>query len=218
MADFPSWLVLGYFIFELGESRHAHRYTTLASQASARLGLEPLGRLDDVHPAVVVVPVVEEGENLFWWSIDGDATMLPFDDNAFDAVVAASVINVVADAESVLSEMHRVCAPGGTVSVLVPSTGFTDGDLDVLIDTLGLTGFSRAPLRSGTGAPRRRASHASRPCFTASTSDRLSPVGISTGCSSRQPQRPDQTEAWRQPARVCRETDHSRECQAAQMA
>jgi ubiquinone/menaquinone biosynthesis C-methylase UbiE len=76
----------------------------------------------------------------------GDATMLSFDDHAFDAVVAASVINVVADAETVLSEMHRVCAPGGTVSVLVPSTGFTDEDLDVLIDTLELTGFSRAAL------------------------------------------------------------------------
>jgi ubiquinone/menaquinone biosynthesis C-methylase UbiE len=76
----------------------------------------------------------------------GDATMLPFDDNAFDAVIAASVINVVADAESVLSEMHRVCALGGTVSVLVPSAGFTDENLDALIDTLGLTGFSRAAL------------------------------------------------------------------------
>jgi hypothetical protein len=42
--------------------------------------------------------------------------------------------------------MQRVCAPGGTVSVLVPSTDFTDQDLDALIETLGLTGFSQAAL------------------------------------------------------------------------
>jgi len=76
----------------------------------------------------------------------GDATSLPYDDGAFDAVVAASVINIVADARLVLSEMHRVCAPGGTISVLVPSTEFTDEDHDALIETRGLTGFSRAAL------------------------------------------------------------------------
>jgi len=76
----------------------------------------------------------------------GDATTLPYDDNAFDAVIAASVINIVADPKPVLSEMHRVCAPGGTVSLLVPSTGFTDEHLDTLIATRGLTGFSKAAI------------------------------------------------------------------------
>lgn len=76
----------------------------------------------------------------------GDATSLPYDDNAFDAVVAASVINVVPDAKQVLSEMHRMCTPGGAVSVLVPSTGFTEEDLDTLIETLGLAGLSEAAL------------------------------------------------------------------------
>ena len=76
----------------------------------------------------------------------GDATMLPYEDDSFDAVVAASVVNVVPEAKSVLSEMHGVCVPGGTVSVLVPSADFTDGDLDALIETMGLTGFSRAAI------------------------------------------------------------------------
>lgn len=76
----------------------------------------------------------------------GDATMLPYNDNALDAVVAASLINIVPDAESVLSEIHRVCAPGGTVSVLVPSTDFTDEDVDALVAKLGISGFSRAAL------------------------------------------------------------------------
>jgi len=85
----------------------------------------------------------------------GDATSLPYDDNAFDAVVAASVINVVPDAQQVLAEMHRVCTPGGTISVLVPSTGFTDEDLDTLIETLGLTGFSEAALTKWHRGPQK---------------------------------------------------------------
>lgn len=90
----------------------------------------------------------------------GDATLLPYDNNAFDAVVAASVINIVADAEAVLSEMHRVCAPAGTVSVLVPSTDFTDEDLDAFIETSGLTGFSQAALTKWhRSAPKTSKSH-----------------------------------------------------------
>ena len=85
----------------------------------------------------------------------GDATSLAYDDDSFDAVVAASVINVVPDAKQVLSEMHRVCRPRGTVSALVPSTGFTSDDRDVLIHTLRLTGFSEAALTKWhTGPPK----------------------------------------------------------------
>ncbi len=76
----------------------------------------------------------------------GDATELPFDDGAFDAVIAASVVNVVPDAKPVMSEIRRVCAPGATVSVLAPSTAFTDEDLDALTEVLGVTGFSQGAL------------------------------------------------------------------------
>lgn len=86
----------------------------------------------------------------------GDATMLPYNDDAFEAVVAASVINAVPDPEQVISEMHRVCAPGGTVSVLVPSTDFTNEDLDALIETLGLTGFSQAALTKWHQGPTKK--------------------------------------------------------------
>ena len=82
----------------------------------------------------------------------GDATELPYADSAFDVVVAASVVNIVADAKAVMSEMARVCVPGGTVSVLVPSTDFIDDDLDALIEKLSLTGFSRAALTKWHGS------------------------------------------------------------------
>ena len=83
----------------------------------------------------------------------GDATSLAHDDDAFDAVVAASVINIVPEPEVVLSEMQRVCAPGGIVSVLVPSADFSDVDLDALIETLRVTGFSEAALTTWHRGP-----------------------------------------------------------------
>lgn len=107
----------------------------------------------------------------------GDATSLPYDDDTFDAVVAASVVNVVANAKQVLSEMRRVCKPGGIVSVLVPSTGFTDNDLNALIESLGLTGFSEAALtRWHRGPPKTSGLH----LRTVLESVDLKPVGTHT--------------------------------------
>lgn len=73
---------------------------------------------------------------------------LPFADGAFDGVIAASVINIISDQERAVSEMARVCRPGGVVSFLVPAEGFGDEEMEVLEQSLGLTGFSAAALRS----------------------------------------------------------------------
>lgn len=47
----------------------------------------------------------------------GDANRLPFDDNYFDAVVCRLAIHHFAEPRQVLSEMVRVCKPGGKVAV-----------------------------------------------------------------------------------------------------
>ena len=47
----------------------------------------------------------------------GDAHDLPFPDDAFDVVHAHQVLQHVADPVRALTEMHRVCRPGGTVAV-----------------------------------------------------------------------------------------------------
>ena len=44
-----------------------------------------------------------------------DASDLDFPDNSFDVVVAMFVMTVVPDAEAVMKELERVCAPGGEV-------------------------------------------------------------------------------------------------------
>ena len=71
-----------------------------------------------------------------------DAAKLPFHDRHFDAVLAASLINVVDSPIAVLTEMHRVCRNGGIVSVLVPTQTFSDADAKRYIASAGLTGFS----------------------------------------------------------------------------
>jgi SAM-dependent methyltransferase len=49
----------------------------------------------------------------------GDARALPVEDDAFDAVVAALVLNFVPDMPAALAEMRRATRPGGTVAAYV---------------------------------------------------------------------------------------------------
>jgi SAM-dependent methyltransferase len=50
-----------------------------------------------------------------------DATRLPFPDGAFDFVITQDVMEHVPDEAKMADELHRVCAPGGLVLVLVPA-------------------------------------------------------------------------------------------------
>ena len=74
------------------------------------------------------------------------ALALPYENNRFDYVIAASLLNIVPDPAMVMCEMARVCKPGGKVSVLVPQAGIADKDIVNLADDLNLSGFSREAL------------------------------------------------------------------------
>lgn len=73
-----------------------------------------------------------------------DATQLPFPDQYFDVVLAASLINVVDSPRAVLAEMRRVCREGGTVSILVPNRVFSNADAKRYLEAEQLTGLSAA--------------------------------------------------------------------------
>jgi len=60
-------------------------------------------------------------ENAYGGVLRGDATKLPFDDNTFDCVVTSEVLEHIQDDVSVISELHRVLKPGGSLGVTVPS-------------------------------------------------------------------------------------------------
>ncbi len=67
---------------------------------------------------------------------------LPFENASFDAVIAASLINIVSDKNKAIDELFRTCKRGGIVTILVPSTKFNDNDLHSLQASLGNSEFS----------------------------------------------------------------------------
>ena len=60
-------------------------------------------------------------EKAYGGVLRGDATKLPFDDNTIDCVVTSEVLEHIQDDVNVISELHRVLKPGGSLGVTVPS-------------------------------------------------------------------------------------------------
>ena len=56
-------------------------------------------------------------------AVRGDAYALPFEDGAFDAVVAAEVLEHLPEDEAAMAELFRVLRPGGLLAVTVPRWG-----------------------------------------------------------------------------------------------
>lgn len=54
-------------------------------------------------------------------TVQGDALSLPFDDGAFDRIIAAEVLEHIPDDTSAIAELARALAPGGRIAVTVPS-------------------------------------------------------------------------------------------------
>ena len=75
-----------------------------------------------------------------------DVTELPFEDNCFDVVIAASLINIIKEKDKAISEMIRVCKAGGVISILVPNQKFGKEHFTALSMKLGVSGFSKASL------------------------------------------------------------------------
>ena len=77
-----------------------------------------------------------------------DALKLKFKTENFDTILASSLLNVVDDRIAVLKEMLRVCKQSGFVSFLVPIKGFSNKNLELLINTYQLTNFSKEALKA----------------------------------------------------------------------
>jgi SAM-dependent methyltransferase len=61
-----------------------------------------------------VAPEVQAG------AVNGSALDLPFEDGAFDRIIAAEVLEHIADDRRAMSELARVLRPGGVLAVTVP--------------------------------------------------------------------------------------------------
>lgn len=73
-----------------------------------------------------------------------DAASLPYRDADFDIVLAASLLNVVADPVAVLREMARVCRRGGALALLVPAAGFSHRQARQWVVRQGMTAADAA--------------------------------------------------------------------------
>ncbi len=77
-----------------------------------------------------------------------DITKLPFARDTFDAVISASLLNIVSEQALAVVEMARVCKAGGIITIFVPAHGFSNHDVQALADALNLSGFSKAALHT----------------------------------------------------------------------
>ncbi len=73
---------------------------------------------------------------------------LPFKNETFDAVISASLLNIIPNQQQAIDEMFRVCKKGGTVSILAPIQGFDTHDLERLSSSLAIHKFSKAALKT----------------------------------------------------------------------
>jgi SAM-dependent methyltransferase len=99
-----------------GEGRHA---VAAASDAGEVVGV-------DVDPDRLVT--AREDYNTYadgtpGTFLCGDALSLPFVDGAFDIVVCSEVLEHLPDHEAAITELRRVCRPGGALAVSVPRYG-----------------------------------------------------------------------------------------------
>ena len=108
---------------------------------------EPGQRVTGVDKSPRMIEAASSGPHHAQYLV-ADICHLPFEDHAFDTVIAASLINLVPEPEKAISEMARVCKPGGAVSALVPKSGFTRQHLTELQRSLQLSGFSAAALKA----------------------------------------------------------------------
>jgi SAM-dependent methyltransferase len=79
-----------------------------------------------------------------WVQLDPGWHRLPFEREAFDAVVAASVLEYVGDPVGVLRECCRVLRPGGVVLCTVPDTRHPVRWLEWLVGVAGRAAVARS--------------------------------------------------------------------------
>lgn len=71
-----------------------------------------------------------------WIALPRDWSRLPFPDAAFDAITASSVLEYVPRLDLVLSELARVCRPGGVFLATVPNMDASERKLETVLGTM----------------------------------------------------------------------------------
>lgn len=117
--------------------------TGTLSAAMAHMGYKMTG-VDYSHR------MIEDAKNKYKGIsyLEADVLDLPFKTGEFDAVIAASLINIIDNKEQCIIELTRSCKTNGVVSILVPSDEFGDKDLRLLVGSHQASGFSEAAMKA----------------------------------------------------------------------
>jgi len=103
-----------------GFGRHAYE----ALRRGADVIACDLGRaeLEQVRSVVAHMRAADEApRGVVAEAVNADATRLPFDDGAFDRIIASEVVEHIPDDAAALAELTRVLRPGGSIAVTVPA-------------------------------------------------------------------------------------------------
>ncbi|MEU0570933.1 methyltransferase domain-containing protein [Nonomuraea sp. NPDC005983] len=112
----------GVRVLDLGCGGGRHAFEVLRRGADVVAFDMDQSELDNVAAMFVAmdkageVPLGATGE-----TVQGTALDMPFDDDSFDRVIAAEVLEHIPDDMAAMRELFRVLKPGGTAAITVPS-------------------------------------------------------------------------------------------------
>jgi SAM-dependent methyltransferase len=112
----------GERMLDLGCGFGRHAYEAMrrgASVVACDLGLAELAQVHSIYAAMRESGELPDGVTC--QSVNGDATRLPFPDDAFDRVLASEVLEHIPDDAAAFGELARVLRPGGTMAITIPA-------------------------------------------------------------------------------------------------
>jgi SAM-dependent methyltransferase len=111
----------GTHVLDVGSGNGRHAFEALrrgAEVTATDVDAAALAEVEQMAGAMVLAGEVASGGCLR--TLVADARQLPFADGAFDVVIAAEVLEHIADDDTAIAELGRVLRPGGVLAVTVP--------------------------------------------------------------------------------------------------